>query len=353
MKTGFIDWTDDKLTLYIFGKQGKGVNPSETYTIAAEGYPDADALSSFAVPHIDKIYLSLPLSALTFREQVFPFAESDKIRDTINFELEGMLLGSVNDYAIDHIITESQDNGSKVLAACIEKSKLSEIIDLFSSAGIEPKAITSIDLRLSQGKIDTLFEAPVSDPGLRAAAAEEELLNPSINLRQGEHTYTGDVERFKKKIKFTAVLVLILLTILGTLSYVRYMDAKKQNDSLKTQLKLIYKKVFPEDKKIIDAERQFAGNLNSLKKRKAVLAGIPLLDILKDISLKTSNSITLSEFSSDKTNLIIKGVASSFKDVDALKNNLSSSFVNIKVTNSKATADNKIDFTIVMKERTA
>ncbi len=352
MKTGFIDWTDEFLNLYIFDRQGDLVKPAKTYSIAIDGYPNVADLSSFSASNIDKVYLSLPLSALTFREQVFPFTDSSKIQDTIEYELEGMLLGNVSDYTIDHIITETMDSGSKVLAACIESSKLSAIIDLFSSADIEPKVITSIDLQIKQGKLDTLFDSPVSDPDFRAAAAAEEMLEPSINLRQGEHIYTGDLDRFKSKIKSTAVLVLILATILGTLSYVRYTEAKKENAALTTQLELIYKKVFPEDKKIIDAERQFTGNLNSLKKRKAILAGIPLLDILREVSQKTGENITLSEFSSDKTNLIIKGVAASFEAVDKLKNNLSSSFDSIKVTDSKATADNKIDFTIVMKEKT-
>ncbi len=352
MKTVLIDWNDDSLNLYTYEKQGGRYILTDTSSVPMEDdLRDVD-LSSLSLAGIDTVYLSLPLSILSLREQEFPFSDSDKIRDTINYELEGVLLGSINDYIVDHIVTESLDSGSKVLAVCLEKSKLMEIIEQFTSTDLEPKVITSIDLRLTGGDIDKLFDAPVSDTTLRAQAAAEELLHPSINLRQEEHAYTGDMERLKKTIKSTAVLLLVFLVILGGVSYLRYMVAQKENASLTTELQTTYKRVFPEDKKIVDAERQFKGNLNTLTKKKSVLSGIPLLDILKNVSAHTNEKVTLSEYNSDGNNLILRGVASSFEDVEALKNNLSTSFNNVKVTDSKATADNKIDFTIIMKEKT-
>jgi type II secretory pathway component PulL len=131
----------------------------------------------------------------------------------------------------------------------------------------------------------------------------------------------------------------------------KFLNVKKEDKSLSSQRQTIYQQVFPEDRKIVDLERQFQGNLNSLKKRKAVLVGIPTLDILKDITLRSNRKVTLSEFNADGNTILLRGTAKSFEDVEAVKNNMSSSYSNVKVTNSKSTADKKIDFTIIMKDR--
>jgi len=352
MKTAFIDWQDDSLNLYIFDKQGSMYNIAESHSLPIEGELNTEILASLINVSFDTVVLSLPLRMLTLREQSFPFSDTAKIRDTITYELEGILLGHIDDYSIEHIIIEAVDTGTRVLAVCLEKSKLNEIINNFSSAGLEPKVITSLDLRLSEGSVDTLFKDPVYDIEIREVAAGKEVSNPSINLRQGEHAFTGDVERFKKMINLTAVLVLIFLVLLGVVSSLRFMDARQENDSLTKQLQAEYINIFPEDKKVVNVERQFKGNINALKRRKELLAGIPLLDILNNISLKSNDNITLSEFNSDGGNVTLRGVAQSFEDVETLKNDLSSSYDSVKVTDSNATADKKVDFTIIMKEKT-
>jgi len=353
MKTAFIDWQENRLNIFIFDKQGSRYNLADSTSLPIEGELNSETLASSIKSDIDTVFLSLPLSMLTLREQTFPFSDTDKIKDTITYELEGILLGHIDDYSIEHIIIETVDSGSKVLAVCLENSKLNEIINIFSSAGLEPKVITAIDLRISEGSTDKLFEEPVADTEIRSAAAGNEISTPLINLRQGRHAFTGDVDRLKKTINLTAVLVLILLLVLGIVSSLRFMDARDKNNSLAKQLQAEYKRVFPEDKKVVNVERQFQGNINALKRRKEALAGIPLLDILNSISLKTSDNITLSEFNADGNNMTLRGIAQSFEDVETLKNDLSTSYESVKVTDSNATGDKKVDFTIIMKDKTA
>ncbi len=352
MKTGLIDWQKDSLTLYIFDKRGSRYELSDSNTVPLENGFTAEALASLVITDVKTVYLSIPSDELTIREQDFPFSDDAKIRDTINYELEGILLGSVNDYTIDHIVIESTDLNSKVLAVCLDNSKLNEIIETFSTAGLEPKVVTSIDLAVSKGNIENLINIQSADSSVRAEAAASEITSPTINLRQGEHAYTGDIDRLKKKSRSTAALVLVFLIILASVATLRFLNVKKDNESLSKQMQTIYKRVFPEDRKIVDIERQFQGNLNALKKRKAVLVGIPALDILKDVTLKSNRKVTLSEFNADGNNILLRGTAKSFKDVEAIKNSLSASYSNVKVTNSKSTADKKIDFTIIMKDRT-
>lgn len=352
MKTGFIDWTADSLNLYIFEKQGGQYKLADISSFPLEGELDPEALKSLPAAGCDNIYLSIPLDLLTLREQTFPFSDKDKIRATISFELEGILLGSINDYSIDHLVIESFDAGSRVLAVCIEKTKLKNIINMFSSAGLEPKFITSLNLRLAGGNSGELLDETISDTDIRAEAARQEISEPSVNLRQDDLSYMGDIIKFIRKLRVTAALVLILLMVIAADFTFRLITLKKEHNMLTNEIQDVYRRVFPDDKKIIDADRQFKGNMSILIKKKAALGGIPVLDIIQDIALQNSKNITLHEFNADGKNLIIKGAAGSFEDVESLKNNMSSIFKEVKVTDSEATSDKKINFTIIMQEKT-
>ena len=351
MKIGFIDWTEEELNLYVFEKDGEILEHIDSHSVLIENDLNQLLITSLLKDNIENIYLSIPLNLLTLREKNFPFSDRDKIRDTIAFELEGMLLGNISDYSVEHVIIESGDSGSKVMAVCLEKARLSEIIDVFSSAGIDPKVVTSIDLWLYGGKAEYILEKPISDKTLRIEAAKQELTSPSVNLRQDELAYTGDIEKFRKNLKSSAILILIFLIILGANSIFGLASAKNKNSSLTKQINTIYRNVFPKDKKIVDLERQFRGHLNRLKSKKASLGGIPVLDILSAVAENSGKNITLNEFNADGKNIVLKGTAKSFEDVESAKNMLSSAFENVRVTKSSADTDKQIGFTIVMKEK--
>jgi type II secretory pathway component PulL len=350
MKIGFLDWTDNSLTLYLFKKGAGTYDLVDSLSSPLEGELTYSDISALVKDNIDTSYLSLPLNSLTLREETFPFSDKTKIKDTISYELEGMLIGNTSDYSIDHIITESTDTGSKVLAVCIENKKLQDIINLFSYAGLEPKIITSVDLRLMGGNSVKLLEDPVLDPDIRASAAKEEIADPYINLRQNELAYTGDIDRLKGSIRFTACLVLILLILFGTMSFLNMYAAKKDNELLVKKTEAIYRSIFPKDRKIVDIGRQFKGQMNILKKKKNALAGIPVLDIMRSISMNKNNRVQLYELNADGKNIVIKGIASSFEDVESFKDALANIFDNVKVSDSSAASDKKIDCTMLLKE---
>lgn len=349
MRTGFIDWTEKEINLFVF-EQNMLV---DTVTVTVEGKLDPSSLTPLLNKNLEQTYLSIPLNLLTLRELTFPFSDKLKIKDTISYELEGLLLGSVSDYAIDHIITDTFDSGCKVLTVCIEKTKLGEIIKTFSSAGLELKAVTSIELSISAGKSEKIIEASALSRESRLDAAKRESMTPLFNLRQDELSYTGDIERMKKTLRLTASLLLILALILSAHAVVKFSAWKKENLALAQQLQATYQKVFPEDKKIIDAVGQFKGNLSVLKEKSALFGGIPLLDILNNIANLKSRNILLNEFNADGKNLILKGTASSFEEVDSFRNSLTVPFEGVKILNSDATVDKKINFTIIMQENPA
>lgn len=351
MRTGFIDWIGEKLTIYVFEKKGGKYTLINSASINAEAKVEVSTINSLIKNRIEHTYLSVPVSLMSIRELILPFTDRDKIRDVIPYELEGLLLGDTNDYSTDHIVIESSKNNSKALTISIEKTKLKDIIGTFSEAGLEPKAITSIDLRLSKGNTEMLLKNPVIDEGIRREAIIEELEKPSINLRQNELAYKGDIDRAKKSFRIAAVLALILLATLSADIIVKFVSFKKENTSLAKETNTLYRDAFPEDKKIVDAVRQFKGNLNTIEKKKAIFSGVSSLNILLNIARLKNQNITLYEFSTDGKNVSLKGVSTSFEDVDSFKVSLSSSFVDVRVVDSKTSADKKVKFTITMRGR--
>jgi type II secretory pathway component PulL len=347
MRTGFIDWTEKQIDLYVFEQQ----EHVDTITVPAGDELSLSSLTAFLKAGLDQIYLSVPLLFLTLRELTFPFSDKVKIKDTLSYELEGLLLGSVSGYAIDHIVTETYDGGCRVLAVCIDKTQLRKIINSFFSAGLEPKVITSIDIQLSGGDIGKLVEGAGPDREARVGAAEREVMDPTINLRQDELAYTGDIERMQKVLRVTASLLLALVLMLGAHAAFEFVVQKRVNNALNNELLTIYRNAFPEDKKIVDPVKQFQGNLSVLREKKSLLGGMPVLDILYNVATLKNRNTTLNEFSADGKNLIMKGTASSFEEVDSLKNALSASFDGVKVVNSDAAADKRINFTLLMQER--
>ena len=360
-KIGFIDWTEKKLSLYIFEKKGNQYTLTDTLSLPVEGELNQSSLASLVKPSIEQIYLSVPLNLLSIRELSFPFSDKNKIKDTISYELEGILLGNISNYSVDSLISasadspsgekESSESGSSVLAACIEKPKLRGIISLFSSVGLEPIAITSIDLKFYSKNIKMLFESHNLGEKIRAEAAKEELVNLTINLRQDELSYKGDTERIKKSLRLTGILIFLLLLIFGSGVTMKFISLKKEHTTIIEEINAIYYNAFPGDAKIVDAVRQFKGNLNFLTEKKTILGGISALDILLDIANHKNKDITLTEFNADGENTIIKGTATSFENVDAFKNTLSSSFEEVRVMDSRLSPDRKISFSIIMKDK--
>lgn len=351
MKTGFIDLLDNSINFYVYEKTGSDFELSDTSSSAIDHDVTVESLSPVLEAGIDELFLSLPLSYLTLREITFPFSDAAKINDILVYELDGLLLGNVNDYSIDHVVIETHDGSSRVKAVCIKKSKLREILDIFSSAGLDPKVITSIDLWLYGGNGENILGTPIGDKTIRGETAKQELLKPSINLRQHELSYTGDIDRIKKGLRMTMSLVLLLFIIIAAGSAYRLYAVNSDYRDLSNRMRTYYKSIFPEDNKIVDPLRQFQGKLKELQNKKAVLGGIPVLEPLKNIAELTGNTITLTEFSADAQRLLIKGTAGDFQKVDELKAALAAIFGGVKVLDSKAVSDREVAFSMTMQEK--
>lgn len=92
-------------------------------------------------------YTAISSSLIIYKELVFPFADEEKIKLVIKYEIEPLLPFPIADAIIDFIITK-HDRGTNqvtVLAACIQKHHLAEQLALFAAADIDLELVT-VDL---------------------------------------------------------------------------------------------------------------------------------------------------------------------------------------------------------------
>lgn len=95
----------------------------------------------------DEIRVSLPSTALVFREMTFPFTSYEKIQKVLPFELEKLLPFPLHSAAVDFTITKSYpaEKKSDILVAALQQEQLDSYTTIFKQAGIEP-LIATVDL---------------------------------------------------------------------------------------------------------------------------------------------------------------------------------------------------------------
>lgn len=353
MPSLFIDWQDSEVHIYEYERKKGQFVLSQSISIPIDDDLVRSLSSANICSHPDNIILSIPMSLLSLREVTFPFIGTDKISKTIGFELDGLLIGSADDYVIDHVITDEEQHQSKALAVCVLKTKLLEIIDIFSAAGIEPKIITSLDIRLSRGNPDKLFNEHDTYSEARTKAAMEELTSQTLNFRKDAFTYIKDVQRIKRTLHLSFLLILALLIIIGIQNSFKLFYLREEQSQLNKDIQNVYQNAFPEDRRVLDPIRQFTGNLSELNGKKSVLVGIPVLDILRSIAETMKTGIRLYEFNVGKENILIRGTATGFQEVEIFRDSLSGVFDEVNITDSKSSPDRSVSFSMVMRSREA
>ena len=118
------------------------------------------------------------------------------------------------------------DTSVEVLVAYARKEVLNHILTQLARKNIDPRVITSIDLRTvvktGEGPDQEGFRGSIAehliglqtwDQNQRIIAAENELTKPTINLRIGQFAYKKDAERTGKALRITVILAFLLALV--------------------------------------------------------------------------------------------------------------------------------------------
>ncbi len=90
------------------------------------------------------IYTGISSSHVVFKTMKLPFGDTQKIKRVIDFEVEPLLPFSIADAVVDFIVIGQniEEKSSEVLVAAVQKQYISQTLELFSKAGVQPEVIT-------------------------------------------------------------------------------------------------------------------------------------------------------------------------------------------------------------------
>lgn len=350
-KSIFIDIKENGLDTYIFEvKQGRyEIRDSKKYPVTGKYGFSIDR----AGEDIENAYLSLPLSSLNFRVIDLPFSDKDKIREVLPFELDGMILGGSDKVVFDDIIVGRSNDKNQVLAVYVEKTVLNNILGKLKSYNIDPEFIMSIELKnmLKDFSLAKLLTPAGLEDKDRIAVAFEEIKTPTINLRREEFSYTRDIERTKKSLRITAILVILLALVLSSDLLLKIISTRQDIASLKNDMRKKYQEIFPGEKNILNEIYQLKSHMKELKNKEDVFIGINPLNLLLNLSKIDKQGVVVNEVIADRGKLTLKGEAPSLSDIQKIKGKLESLFDEVTISDSKTSTQGNMLFAITAKEK--
>ena len=147
-----IDIRDYSLSAVLLSSSLREHRVDDVIHLPFAGPDDAErSLSSALQTLIERVDLtgsdwvaSIPANQFTFRNLKIPFSNSKKIRMVLPFELEPTLPQAVEDLVIDFHILNGAPSGdqTELIAAAIEKNRLTPYIDALASIKVDPEKVT-------------------------------------------------------------------------------------------------------------------------------------------------------------------------------------------------------------------
>ncbi len=352
-KSIFFDIKKGELETYIFEvKQGRyEIKDSKKYPVHNRYDFSIDGLTE----DVENAYLSMPISSLNFRVIDLSFSDKDKIREVLPFELDGMILGGTDKVVFDDIIVGKSNDKYQVIAVYVEKTVINDILKKLRSYNIDPKFITSIELKnilkeFSLAKLLTPEEIKDED---RVALAIEEIKKPTINLRRDEFLYTRDIEKTKKSLRVTALLVILLVLILSADLLLKIISTRQEITSLKNDMRKKYQDIFPGEKNIQNELYQLKSHMKELKNKEEFFVGVNPLNLLLNLSQIDKQGFDFNEITADRRNLTLKGESPSLSDIQQVKVKLERFFDEVNISDSRSSMQGNMLFTITAKEKRA
>ncbi len=345
----FIDIKEGEVYTYLLEERGDTYELKETRKLPS---PSPDNLSFEGASEITETsYMSLPLSSLNFRIVDLPFSDREKIREILPMELQGTILGGSDNVVFDAIVVSTSDGRSQVLAAYIEKSVLKEMLEKFKNYGLDPVYVTCLELRhaLRDFSLTKLFSPASLEEKDRMSLAVQEVKTPTINLRRDEFEYTRDIAKTRKSLKVTAVLAILFMLVVTADVLFKIISTRYEIAVTKNDIRKRYQELFPGEKSIVNELHQLKSHFKELKGKEDIYIGVSPLDLLLNLSRVDRQGIVFNEITLDSENIILKGEAPSLGDVQQIQDRLNPVFADVTISDSKASAQGRMLFTMTAK----
>lgn len=338
---------NDRTIIYLFHETGEGYSYEKSLD-----YSSQEELSD-----VDEFYVSIPANFFNFRIVNLPFSDREKIRKVLPIELDNLVLGGSEEIVFDIIVPGGDDVSADVLVVYIEKSAMNHILGELAHRKIDPRVVTSIDLQtvgygvegFPQNIAERLLIPPLWNESERITNAQQEIVNPTINLRTGQFAYRKDVEKKAKALKITVALGFLLAFVIHANVLFQTGMTKKESADIAKEMRAAYSNIFPGEKKTIDELYQLKSHMREIGEKHDALTGVSTLQFLLDLSRRMESHIVYNDIQIEKGLVKLKGEARSTDDLTKIKTKLSEFLSDVSVSDVKPTAQGKILFTVVAK----
>ncbi|RII28773.1 MAG: general secretion pathway protein GspL [Geobacter sp.] len=164
----------------------------------------------------------------------------------------------------------------------------------------------------------------------------------AVNFRSGNLAYTAGDASARRKLRMTLVLAAILIVALIAETSVRYYLVRRDLNSLDTSILTVYRQVFPNRKKPVDAVGELKGEIRRLSGSTAT--GSVLAALTKAAELKGDDITGIYEAEFDHGQLRLKGDARSIQGVNDFKTRAAAAFSDGEVSEIKSKPDGTVSF---------
>jgi type II secretory pathway component PulL len=131
----------------------------------------------------------------------------------------------------------------------------------------------------------------------------------------------------------------------------RIVSLRSDIASLRNEMRKEYQDVFPGEKNIMNELYQFKSHMKELQGREDAFIGVNALGLLLKLSQVDRRGTVINEVTMDRDNLAIRGEAPSLSDIQQLQDKLKNMFDAVNISDSKASAQGRMMFTITAKEK--
>lgn len=336
----------EAVQVHVFRKRGGAGIKEETLSLAEA--PAGRDLRGWS------FVLSLPAAVLRFRLLQLPFSDPEKIREVLPLELDRLLLEEAGQAVFAAVPLPGA--GGRTLVVLVDRALLEGVLGQLSRRGVEPRVITSLELRsLLDGGGEALARwgaggGAVAVPDRRAAAAAE-IANPVVNLRTGPLAWTKDAEARRRGMRRAAFLLLALGALL--LADAAFLAYRYDRDAaaLRREARNLYLSLFPGDKRIADELYQLKSHLKEAEERRRALDGVHPLAGLEALAQATPQGVRCEEIAWEGETMRIKASAATAAGMEGMKAGLGERGYAVSVADMKTAADNRVWFSLVANRR--
>jgi hypothetical protein len=329
-------------TIYKSGVRGSGNGPA----LLMQGSVPRD------LSRIDDWHVSLPLSILDFRILSLPFSDPATIAKVIPHELDNLIFGGSQDVVSDFVVLKNLEKGSEILVVYLKKKPLQGLLDALSRAGIDPRVVTSVELRaVLDASPEGIAEFVTGRTGIthegRLSAVKAELKDlPLVNLRSGRFSYRRGTEQLWKAARITAALLFALGVLIQSLIGIGTITARTESSSIKETLRKEYSQLFPQERKVSDELYQLKSHVKGLRDKRTGLIGAAPLRVLKMMSESRVQGTYLTEVTIDPISVVVRGEAPSVAGAESLKSRLAPYLSDPSVSDIRPITEGRTSFTL-------